>query len=170
MPKTTIDPLTLSMQWAKLQSVVDEASAGLVRTAFSRIVTEANDFTCALFDADGEMIIQSTQGLTSFTGVLAIALKHFLRAFPEQDLAPGDCLIMNDPWLGASQVNDMHVVTPIFHRARIVGYAANISHCPDVGAGSCRATRGRCSRRASGCPCPSSSFAESQTKSCSGSS
>ncbi len=133
MPKTTIDPLTLSMQWAKLQSVVDEASAGLVRTAFSRIVTEANDFTCALFDADGDMIIQSTQGLTSFTGVLAIALRHFLRAFPAHDLAPGDCLIMNDPWLGASQVNDMHVVTPIFHRGHIVGYAANISHCPDVG-------------------------------------
>jgi N-methylhydantoinase B len=128
-----IDPLALSMQWAKLQSIVDEASAALVRTAFSRIVTEANDFTCALFDADGEMMIQSAQGLSSFTGVLAIAIKHFLNAFPRKRLAPGDCLIMNDPWMGASQVNDMHVVTPIFSRGRIVAYAANISHCPDVG-------------------------------------
>jgi N-methylhydantoinase B len=127
------DPLLLSMQWAKLQSVVDEASATLLRTAFSRIVTEANDYTCALFDVKGDMIIQSSQGLTSFTGVLAVAIKHFLKAFPIPDLDPGDCLIMNEPWLGASQVNDMHVVTPIFHHQRVVAYAANISHCPDVG-------------------------------------
>ncbi len=133
MPKATVDPLTISMQWAKLQSIVDEASAALVRTAFSRIVTEANDFTCALFNAEGEMIIQSTQGLTSFTGVLAVAIKHFMRAFPVRQLAEGDCLIMNDPWMGASQVNDMHVVTPIFHKRRLVAYAANISHSPDVG-------------------------------------
>lgn len=133
MPASKTDPLMITMQWAKLQSIVDEAGATLLRTAFSRIVTEANDYSCALFDAKGDMIIQSTQGLTSFTGVLAIAIKHFLRSFPVADLDPGDCLIMNDPWLGASQVNDMHVVTPIFHRRRIVAYAANISHCPDVG-------------------------------------
>lgn len=133
MRKMKVDPLSISMQWAKLQSIVDEASAALVRTAFSRIVTEANDFTCALFDADGEMIIQSTQGLTSFTGVLAVAIKHFIRAFPVRELADGDCLIMNDPWMGASQVNDIHVVTPVFHKRRLVAYAANISHSPDVG-------------------------------------
>ncbi len=133
MRKTGTDPLLISMQWAKLQSVVDEASVTLLRTAFSRIVTEANDYTCALFDTRGDMIIQSTQGLTSFTGVLAVAIKHFLAAFPATALEPGDCLIMNEPWLGASQVNDMHVVTPIFHRRQVVAYAANISHCPDVG-------------------------------------
>jgi N-methylhydantoinase B len=133
MRKTGTDPLLISMQWAKLQSVVDEASVTLLRTAFSRIVTEANDYTCALFDTRGDMIIQSTQGLTSFTGVLAVAIKHFLAAFPTSALEPGDCLIMNEPWMGASQVNDMHVVTPIFHRRQVVAYAANISHCPDVG-------------------------------------
>jgi N-methylhydantoinase B len=133
MRASKTDPLMITMQWAKLQSIVDEASATLLRTAFSRIVTEANDYSCALFDAKGDMIIQSTQGLTSFTGVLAIAIKHFLKSFPVADIDPGDCLIMNDPWLGASQVNDMHVVTPIFHQRKIVAYAANISHCPDVG-------------------------------------
>jgi len=88
MRKTGTDPLLISMQWAKLQSVVDEASVTLLRTAFSRIVTEANDYTCALFDTQGNMIIQSTQGLTSFTSVLTIAIKHFLAAFPIAELAP----------------------------------------------------------------------------------
>ena len=62
MRKTGTDPLLISMQWAKLQSVVDEASVTLLRTAFSRIVTEANDYTCALFDTRGDMIIQSARG------------------------------------------------------------------------------------------------------------
>lgn len=133
MRRARIDPTTLSMQWAKLVSMVDEASATLRRTAFSRVVTEANDYSCALFDARGQMIAQATQGLTSFTGVLAVAIGHFLRAFPPSRLAPGDSLILNDPWLGTGQVNDMLLVTPIFWRGRLVAYAANISHSPDVG-------------------------------------
>ncbi len=121
------------MHWSRLIAIVDEASATLLRTAFSRIVTDAWDFTCALFDDDGRMIAQPTQGLPSFIGALATAVGHFLRAFPPAALAPGDSLITNDPWIGTSQLNDMVLVSPIFHRRRIVGYAANIAHSPDVG-------------------------------------
>jgi N-methylhydantoinase B len=127
------DPVTLAVHWNRLIAIVDEASATLLRTAFSRIVTDAWDFTCALFDEDGQMIAQPTQGLPSFIGALATAVPHFLRAFPPGTLAPGDSLITNDPWIGTSQLNDMVFVSPIFHRRRIVGYAANIAHSPDVG-------------------------------------
>jgi N-methylhydantoinase B len=131
--RTRYDPITLGVHWNRLIAIVDEASATLVRTAFSRIVTDAWDFTCALFDADGEMIAQPTQGLPSFIGSVATAVRHFMRAFPAPTLAPGDTLVTNDPWIGTSQLNDMVFVSPIFHRGRIVGYAANISHSPDVG-------------------------------------
>ncbi len=127
------DPVTLGVHWNRLIAIVDEASATLLRTAFSRIVTDAWDFTCALFDEEGRMIAQPTQGLPSFIGALATAVPHFLRAFPRSTLAPGDSLITNDPWIGTSQLNDMVFVSPIFHRRRIVGYAANIAHSPDVG-------------------------------------
>lgn len=127
------DPVTLAVHWSRLIAIVDEASATLLRTAFSRIVTDAWDFTCALFDEDGQMIAQPTQGLPSFIGALATAVGHFLQAFPPTALAPGDSLITNDPWIGTSQLNDMVLVSPIFHRRRIVGYAANIAHSPDVG-------------------------------------
>ncbi|MGI9409666.1 MAG: hydantoinase B/oxoprolinase family protein, partial [Hyphomicrobiaceae bacterium] len=51
-----IDPVTLTMRWNKLITIVDEAQATLLRTAFSRIVTDAWDFSCALFDTKGRMI------------------------------------------------------------------------------------------------------------------
>ena len=129
----TLDATTLTMWWNKLLTIVDEAQVTLLRTAFSRIVTEAWDFSCALFDTKGEMIAQGRHGLPAFLGCMAQALHDFLAAFPPETLQPGDSLITTDPWIGASQINDVFFVTPIFHRGRIVAYAMSVSHSPDVG-------------------------------------
>ena len=129
----TLDAMTLTMWWNKLLTIVDEAQVTLLRTAFSRIVTEAWDFSCALFDTKGEMVAQGRHGLPAFLGCMAQALHDFLAAFPPQTLQPGDSLITTDPWIGASQINDVFFVTPIFHRGRIVAYAMSVSHSPDVG-------------------------------------
>jgi N-methylhydantoinase B len=130
---STLDATTLTMWWNKLLTIVDEAQVTLLRTAFSRIVTEAWDFSCALFDTRGEMVAQGRHGLPAFLGCMAQALHDFLAAFPPETLQPGDSLITTDPWIGASQINDVFFVTPIFHRRRIVAYAMSVSHSPDVG-------------------------------------
>ena len=62
-----LDATTLTMWWNKLLAIVDEAQVTLLRTAFSRIVTEAWDFSCALFDTKGEMIAQGRHGLPAFS-------------------------------------------------------------------------------------------------------
>jgi N-methylhydantoinase B len=129
----TLDATTLTMWWNKLLAIVDEAQVTLLRTAFSRIVTEAWDFSCALFDTKGEMIAQGRHGLPAFLGCMAQALHDFQAAYPPETLQPGDSLITTDPWIGASQINDVFFVTPIFHRSRIVAYAMSVSHSPDVG-------------------------------------
>ena len=128
-----LDAVTLTMWWNKLITVVDEAQATLLRTAFSRIVTDAWDFSCALFDTKGEMITQGRHGLPEFTGCMSFALHDFLAVFPPETLQPGDSLITTDPWIGASQINDVFFVTPIFYQGKIVAYAMNVSHSPDVG-------------------------------------
>ena len=128
-----LDVTTLTMWWNKLLTIVDEAQVTLLRTAFSRIVTEAWDFSCALFDTTGEMIAQGRHGLPAFLGCMAQAMHDFLAAFPPATLNAGDSLITTDPWIGASQINDVFFVTPIFHRGRIVAYAMSVSHSPDVG-------------------------------------
>ena len=130
---STLDATTLTMWWNKLLTIVDEAQVTLLRTAFSRIVTEAWDFSCALFDTRGEMVAQGRHGLPAFLGCMAQALHDFLAAYPPETLQPGDSLITTDPWIGASQINDVFFVTPIFHRGRIVAYAMSVSHSPDVG-------------------------------------
>ena len=130
---TALDATTLTMAWNKLLTIVDEAQMTLLRTAFSRIVTEAWDFSCALFDTKGEMVAQGRHGLPAFLGCMAQSLHDFIAAYPPSSLEPGDSLITTDPWIGASQINDVFFVTPIFHRGRIVAYAMSVSHSPDVG-------------------------------------
>jgi N-methylhydantoinase B len=128
-----LDPVTLTMWWNKLITIVDEAQATLLRTAFSRIVTDAWDFSCALFDTKGRMIAQGRHGLPQFTGCMSFAIRDFLEAFPIDTLEPGDSLITTDPWIGASQINDVFFLTPIFRNGRVVAFAMNVSHSPDVG-------------------------------------
>jgi len=130
---SSIDATTLTMSWNKLLSIVDEAQVTLLRTAFSRIVTEAWDFSCALFDTRGEMIAQGRHGLPSFLGCMAQALHDFLAFYPPETLKPGDAVMTTDPWIGASQINDIFLVSPIFYKGRIVAYAMSVSHSPDVG-------------------------------------
>src|SRR6476646_4814490 len=91
-----LDATTLTMWWNKLLSIVDEAQVTLLRTAFSRIVTEAWDFSCALFDTKGEMIAQGRHGLPAFLGCMAQAVPDFLATFPPETLVPGDSLITTD--------------------------------------------------------------------------
>src|SRR5262247_4300474 len=94
---SSLDATTLTMWWNKLLTIVDEAQVTLLRTAFSRIVTEAWDFSCALFDTKGEMIAQGRHGLPAFLGCMAQALHDFLAAYPPETLQPGDSLITTDP-------------------------------------------------------------------------
>jgi N-methylhydantoinase B len=127
-----IDAAALSVYWQRLVSIVDEAATALYRTAFSRVVTESKDYTCVLCDERGRLLVQPNQGHPGFLGALATAIGHFARRYPEQELQPGDVLLSNDPYIGTSQLNDLIVVTPVFHGGRVVAYAANVAHSPYV--------------------------------------
>jgi N-methylhydantoinase B len=133
MRKTPLDPISLEIQWKRLVSMVDEASAAFVRTSFSVLVREANDFAVVLTDAQGRSIAQSVLSIPSFIGTLPATVKHFLEKFPARTLKPGDVMITNDPWMGTGHIHDVNVAMPIFHKGRIVAFAAVVSHMPDIG-------------------------------------
>jgi N-methylhydantoinase B len=128
-----MDVLTLEVLWNRVLSVVNEQQVTLMRTAFSTVVRESQDLACGVFDGRGNMIAQSMTGTPGHINAMATGLRHFIATIPPETLAPGDVLITNDPWQTAGQINDMTVVTPVFHRDRVVGYFASCCHSPDVG-------------------------------------
>jgi N-methylhydantoinase B len=129
----TFDPVTLELLWRRLISLVDEAAAALVRTSFSTLVRESYDFSCIVTDDAGQSLVQATESIPSFIGTLPATVKHFLRLFPPEKLAPGDVLITNDIWLGTGHLPDITVAKPIFRNGRLVAFSASTAHAPDIG-------------------------------------
>jgi N-methylhydantoinase B len=130
---TDLDPITLEIHWNRLISAADEAATGLLRTAFSTIVRESNDFATVLMDRNGDSVSENTGGLASFSCILPRTTKEFLRRFPPADWRPGDVIITNDPWIATGHLPDFTVVTGIFHGGSLVGFSGSISHSPDIG-------------------------------------
>lgn len=128
-----LDPITLEILWTRLVSAVDEAAAAFVRTSFSTLVREANDFAVVLTDARGRSLAQSSLSIPSFIGTLPATVKHFLHHFTADGLAPGDVLITNDPWKGTGHIHDVTIAMPIFRDGALLAFAAATSHMPDIG-------------------------------------
>jgi N-methylhydantoinase B len=137
-----LDAVTLEVLWTRIISVVDEAAKAIVRTSFSTLSNEANDFACILTDARGNALAQNSGSIPSFIGTLPATVRHFLREMGAERMQPGDVLITNDAWMGTGHMSDVSVLKPIFHRDRLVAFSATTSHMPDIG-GRIRAIEAR---------------------------
>jgi N-methylhydantoinase B len=137
-----LDAVTLEVLWTRIISIVDEAAKAIVRTSFSTLSNEANDFACVLTDARGGALAQNTGSIPSFIATLPATVRHFLREMGPEGLAPGDVLITNDPWMGTGHLSDVCVVKPLFRHGRLVAFSATTSHMPDIG-GRIRAIEAR---------------------------
>jgi N-methylhydantoinase B len=127
------DPVTLEVLWTRLISIVDEAAAALVRTSFSTVVRESNDFACVLTDAHGYSLVQATDSIPSFIGTVPRTIREFLLEYPASTLAPGDIIATNDIWLGTGHLPDITVAKPVFFDGTLVGFAGTVAHAPDIG-------------------------------------
>jgi len=139
---TKLDAVTLEVLWTRIISVVDEAAKAIVRTSFSTLSNEANDFACVLTDARGYALAQNSGSIPSFIGTLPATVRHFLRELGAERMRPGDVLITNDAWMGTGHMSDVSVLKPIFHGDRLVAFSATTSHMPDIG-GRIRAIEAR---------------------------
>ena len=137
-----LDPVTLELVWTRLISAVDEAAKAIVRTSFSTLSNEANDFACVLTDAEGRSLAQNTGSIPSFIGTLPATVRAIRDAIPPETMRPGDVFVTNNPWIGTGHLNDISIVRPIFFGDAIVGFAATTSHVPDIG-GRIRSTEAR---------------------------
>jgi N-methylhydantoinase B len=139
---THFDAVSLEVLWTRVISIVDEAAKAIVRTSFSTLSNEANDFACVLTDARGYALAQNTGSIPSFIATLPATVRHFLREMGAERMKPGDVLITNDPWMGTGHMSDVCLVKPIFREGRIIAFSATTAHMPDIG-GRIRAIEAR---------------------------
>ncbi|HVC33466.1 MAG TPA: hydantoinase B/oxoprolinase family protein [Chloroflexota bacterium] len=128
-----LDPLSLEVFWSRLISVVNEQATALIRTSFSPPVAEAGDLSACVFDARGNLLAQAITGTPGHINSMANCIRHFLAAFPAETVRPGDVWITNDPWKTSGHLLDITIITPTFHRGRLVAFFGNICHVADIG-------------------------------------
>ena len=121
------------VMWNRLISVVEEQAQALVRTAFSTSVREAGDLSAGVYDTTGAMLAQAVTGTPGHVNAMADAVAHFIRRIGRQNICDGDVYITNDPWEGTGHLHDITMVTPSFHRGRLVGFFACTAHIVDIG-------------------------------------
>ena len=106
-----LDAVTIEILWSRITSIVDEAAKVIIRTSFSTLSNEANDFACVLTDAAGQSLAQNTGSIPSFIGTLPATVRHFLEAFgpgnPDGEMQDGDVYITNNPWQGTGHLPDV---------------------------------------------------------------
>lgn len=130
---TKFDAVSLEVLWRRLISIVDEASAALVRTSFSSVVRESHDFACVITTLDGELLAQATQSIPSFIGTLPRTVRFVAESIGADRISPDDVFITNDPWMGTGHLPDINIVKPIFRGGRLIAFAAAVSHVVDIG-------------------------------------
>ena len=130
---SALEDIQRQVMWNRLIAVVEEQAQTMIRTAFSTTVREAGDLSAGIFDLQGRMLAQAVTGTPGHVNSMMESVGHFLRKFPAETLQDGDHLITNDPWLGTGHLHDLTVVTPAFHRGRLVALFANTAHVIDVG-------------------------------------
>jgi N-methylhydantoinase B len=116
----TVDAFTAEVIRNAVVAITREMKTNLMRTAYSSIIYEAEDFTIGL-------------GLPMFIRGLSDAIKAKIAHWSKENIAPGDILLTNDGYVMGSHLNHMIFTLPIFHDGEIVAFSASMAHWPDVG-------------------------------------
>lgn len=131
----TLDAITLEVLRNALQSVAEEMGAVLRNTAFSPNIKERMDASCAIFDAEGELVAQA-EHVPVHLGSMLVAMRKILATIHADDpegLQPGDVVVVNEPYIAGAHLPDITLLAPIYAGTERIGYVANRAHHADVG-------------------------------------
>ncbi|HET7418552.1 MAG TPA: hydantoinase B/oxoprolinase family protein [Solirubrobacterales bacterium] len=123
-----MDPIALQVLVGGLRAACDEMGATLIRSAYSANIKERHDCSTALFDAQGELVMQA-EHIPVHLGSMPDAVAAVLG----EEQSPGRSWILNDPYRGGTHLPDITLVSPVFADGELLGFAASRAHHADVG-------------------------------------
>lgn len=140
--ETRVNPVTAWVIAGTLQSITDEMAHKLTRMAYSSIIRESEDFGCALLDGETRQLAESVLSTPLQSGPIPGYVRGILRHFEEigEAFQPGDVVMHNHAYYGASHGPDVGFCVPVFHGDQLVGFSVTTAHHLDIGAlspGSC---------------------------------
>lgn len=130
---TNADPVMLEVFNNLFMNIAEQMGLRLQNTAYSVNIKERLDFSCALFDVEGNLIANAPH-MPVHLGSMSESIKTVIDGNP--GMKPGDVFVLNDPYHGGTHLPDITVVTPVYLEAgdaRPSFYVASRGHHADVG-------------------------------------
>jgi N-methylhydantoinase B len=139
---TRIDPVTAAVINGALENIAVEMGHKLMRMSYSSIIRESEDFGAALTDADGRQLCECKMSTPLQSGPIPGYIRGILKTLAArgETIEPGDVIMHNDPYAGASHGPDVGFCVPVFLGERLIGFSVTTAHHLDIGAltpGSC---------------------------------
>jgi 5-oxoprolinase (ATP-hydrolysing) len=130
---TTVDPVMLEVFNNLYMSIAEQMGLRLEATAYSVNIKERLDFSCALFDAQGQLIANAPH-LPVHLGSMGESIKTVMRENAGR-IKPGNIYMLNAPYNGGTHLPDITVITPVFDDGgdKILFYVGSRGHHADVG-------------------------------------
>ncbi len=130
---TSADPVMLEIFNNLYMSIAEQMGATLAKTAYSVNIKERLDFSCALFDAQGNLIANAPH-MPVHLGSMGESVKRVI-ADNAGRMHAGDVFMLNDPYRGGTHLPDITVITPVFDPAgaNLLFYVGSRGHHADVG-------------------------------------
>jgi len=134
-PQQRVDPVTASIIQGALENVAIEMGYKLMRMAYSSIIRESEDFGAALCDARGRQLCECSKSTPLQSGPIPGYVRGIIREFEArgEEFHPGDVIIHNDPYNGASHSPDIGFCVPVFHEGRLIAFSVTTAHHLDIG-------------------------------------
>jgi N-methylhydantoinase B len=126
----SVDPITRSVVQHRLSSIVAEMGEAMLRTSYSQILNSSRDFSLAICDVQSRLIAQADH-IPVHVGALPWATRAVEQRF--KDVAPGDVILMNDPYHGGSHLPDVTAFVPVFAGGRRLLWTVVRAHQSDIG-------------------------------------
>lgn len=124
-----MNAVELSLFSHRLASICDEMGETLKQSAISPNIKDREDYSCALFDAAGELVAQAAH-IPVHLGSMAYCMRDVVAG---SEWKHGDVVVFNDPFLGGTHLPDITVVVPIIHGRELIAFAAARAHHADIG-------------------------------------
>jgi 5-oxoprolinase (ATP-hydrolysing) len=128
---TKADPVLLEVFNNLFMSVADQMGATLANTAWSVNIKERLDFSCAIFDAAGDLVANAPH-VPVHLGSMSHAVKTVMAAVGKT-AQEGDAWMLNSPWNGGTHLPDVTVITPVFVDGRAAFWLGSRGHHADIG-------------------------------------
>jgi N-methylhydantoinase B len=128
------DPIIVEVVRNAMLYASEEMGIVVRNASFSPNIKERLDHSCALFDEQGRLIAQA-EHIPVHLGSLPVGIANTLAYLKErgQSLDAGDMVVVNNPYIAGTHLNDITLIRPIFYQQQLVGYAASKAHHTDVG-------------------------------------